>query len=540
LKEVDDPRQDPIDDDSKALERVRPAGDEEPVEPLLLPAPVDQNDQGNIAEETATKVSLKKEQSVLQPQGDLKEEVKETEEMLAEADQSLIKASLEKLDLLRDQVELQAVDVMSDLQRVEPDAAYRISRMRPTEKETFTREMRLLNDDLERLLKQIDENETEIERLGEALVPENLRETADAVVVLVSEIAAAVDEMSLIQARARVEAIAIHPERIDPDIAFEISRANRLDWMNNRAALVDQWRLIQFNAMSLLAGLNLEIDGKLSTTGNNPARFRAPTGEMGGRLRFDAPLTRLIERNNFRQAILDYQQVRRQQIRYEDRIKLSIRQLLRQLELDERNLETQRRAVIIAIRRVDQTRLSLSQPAPPPPPLSADGSIPIVDTAAGQLAPTATLNLIYAFNDLRSSQDALTSIWVNYYATRASLAYQLGVMDLDEHGVWMDKPFEDCSRMSNEEMPLPPPVPQEWLDHLEEIDPPPPLPADAEMKVHDAPGILPSIIARAMPLNTEKSESESNDQTKNKDVLPASAETKEDQPWVDLIPSFLK
>ena len=113
-------------------------------------------------------------------------------------------------------------------------------------------------------------------------------------------------------------------------------------------------------------------------------------------------------------------------------------------------------------------------------------------------------------------------------------------MDLDEHGVWMDKPFKDCSRMSNEEMPLPPPVPQEWLDHLEEIDPPPPLPADAEMKVHDTPGILPSIIARAMPLNSEKSESKSNDQTKNKDVLPASAGTKEDQPWVDLIPSFLK
>ena len=153
---------------------------------------------------------------------------------------------------------------------------------------------------------------------------------------------------------------------------------------------------------------------------------------MGGRLRFDAPLTRLRERNNFRQAILDYQQVRRQQIRYEDGIKLSIRQLLRQLELDERNLETQRRAVIIAIRRVDQTRLSLSQPAPPPPPPSPDGSIPLVDAAAGQLAPTATLNLIYAFNDLRSSQDALTSIWINYYATRASLAYQLGVMNLDD------------------------------------------------------------------------------------------------------------
>ena len=37
-------------------------------------------------------------------------------------------------------------------------------------------------------------------------------------------------------------------------LAFEVARANRLDWMNIRAALVDQWRLIQFNAMALLAG----------------------------------------------------------------------------------------------------------------------------------------------------------------------------------------------------------------------------------------------------------------------------------------------
>ena len=540
LKEVDDPRQDSIEDDPTALELVPPAIDKEPAEPLLLPAPVDQEGQDNTSGEAGEEAPSNVEKSVLQTQPDSKEELKETEQVLADSDQALIKASLEKLDLLRDQVELQAADVMSDLQRVDADAAYRISRMRPTEKETFARELRLLNDDLNRLLKQIDDNEIEIERLGESLVPENLRETADAVVELVSEIAAAVDEMSLIQARARVEAITIEPERIDPDIAFEVARANRLDWMNNRAALVDQWRLIQFNAMSLLAGLDLEIDGNVSTTGTNPARFRAPTGVMGGRLRFDAPLTRLRERNNFRQSILDYQQVRRQQIRYEDRIKLSIRQLLRQLELDERNLETQRRAVIIAIRRVDQTRLSLSQPAPPPPPPSADGSIPIIDVAAGQLAPTATLNLIYAFNDLRSSQDALTSIWINYYATRASLAYQLGVMNLDENGVWVDMPFTDCSRMSAEETVLPPPVPQEWLDYLEEIDPPPPMPEDAGIEALDTPGILPSIMARAMPSVTEDAESEPTDETNSKVVLPASAEVKEDQPWADLIPSFLR
>ena len=142
---------------------------------------------------------------------------------------------------------------------------------------------------------------------------------------------------------------------------------------------------------------------------------------------------------------------------------------IKQMELDERNLETQRRAVIIAIRRVDQTRLTLSQPAPPPPPPSPDGTIPLVDAAAGQLSPTATLNLIYAFNDLRSTQDALTSIWINYYATRASLAHQLGVMDLDENGVWIEQPFSMADWSREDEEPLPPPVPQEWLDHLEQI-----------------------------------------------------------------------
>jgi len=296
----------------------------------------------------------------------------------------------------------------------------------------------------------------------------------------VGQVSAAVDEMSLIQARARVEAIAVVPERLDPDLAFEIARANRLDWMNNRAALVDQWRLIQYNAMSLLAGLDVEIAGDLRTTGNNPARFRAPTGAMGASLRFDAPLTRLIERNNFRQAIVDYQQVRRQQIQYEDRIKLSLRQSLRQLELDERNLETQRRAVIIAIRRVDQTRLTLSQPAAPPPLPGPDGTV-AVEPAAAQFSPTATLNLIYAFNDLRSSQDALTSIWINYYATRASLAQQLGVMELSDDGLWIDKPFSDADRATADELPLPPPVPQEWLEHLEQIHTPPPLPRDFEL-----------------------------------------------------------
>ena len=70
---------------------------------------------------------------------------------------------------------------------------------------------------------------------GETQIELDRRLIADRIVRLVTDVSRTVDEMSLIQARARVEAISIDYEQLDPDAALEIARANRLDWMNNRA-----------------------------------------------------------------------------------------------------------------------------------------------------------------------------------------------------------------------------------------------------------------------------------------------------------------
>jgi hypothetical protein len=516
LKETEDPRKDPLSAGPESITLVPPALEGQPAP---LPPPLSGDEEG-------TSPSIK----------DIRDQLS----------RDVVKNALERLDILRARVEEQAGDVLEDLRIVPDVAAARIAGMTPSARESFQRELQLLSDDHQRLLNQINASEDEIEVLMNGVNEANLDLTSDAIVELVSDIAASVDEMSLIQARARVEAINIVPERINPDIAFEIARANRLDWMNNRAGVVDQWRLIQYNAMKLLAGLDVELDGDLRSTGNNPARLRGPAGSMSASLQFDAPLTRLLERNDFRQAIIQYQQVRRQQIAYEDSIKLSLRQSLRQLELSERNLETQRRAVIIAIRRVDQTRLTLMQPADPPPAPSFDGSAPISETAAGQLSPTATLNLIYAFNDLRSSQDALTSIWINYLATRASLAYQLGVMELTDDGMWIDTPLSTAERAAADELPLPPDVPQEWLDHLDEVAPPPPLPQNADVQMLDGePARLPDVAARALPpVDDDPTGSGAPKPMPTPEsgagVLPASAtEEGPKKTWASRIPSFL-
>jgi hypothetical protein len=99
---------------------------------------------------------------------------------------------------------------------------------------------------------------------------------------------------------------------------------------------------------------------------------------------------------------------------------------------------------------------------------------------------------------MRSTQDAFTSIWINYYATRAALSQQLGVMDLTDEGMWIDKPFALAERATEDEMPLPPAVPDEWLEHLEEIDAPAAIPAKAAAGTGAglAPGVLPPPAAR--------------------------------------------
>lgn len=304
--------------------------------------------------------------------------------------------------------------------------------------------MNTLTGDFTELQKRFAATEESLQGLAELLEPDTRRQTADQLVELVTELAAMIDELSLVQARARLETVTIEPVELEPQEALGIARANRLDWMNNRAALVDTWRLITFNADALQSDLDVVVSGDVSTHGNNPVRFRTPTGTFRAGLEFDGPFTRLLERNNFRQVLIDYQRDRRQLIQYEDGVHQTLRGLLRQLEQLEVNLEIQRRAVAIAIRRVDETRLKLSEPPPP---------------EGAQLGPTAAIDLLTALSDLRSSQNNFMSVWLNYQAARVQLLRELGIMEVDEEGMWVDRPLEAAGKAAPADAPLPPPVP---------------------------------------------------------------------------------
>ncbi len=238
------------------------------------------------------------------------------------------------------------------------------------------------------------------------------------------------ERFALIPAQARLETVAVEPVQLEPEEAFRIALENRLDFMNGRAALVDQWRAIQVNADALQSVLDLKTSGEIRTARNNPFSFRAPTGSFRLGLEFDAPLTRLLERNAYREALIRYQQSRRALIQSQDALHLGIRALLRNLEQFRQDLEIQRHAVRIALRRVDQTQLSLSPPRQPPQP---GQRVPI--------NPTTAINLLSAQSSLLSAQNAFLAVWLDYLAARMRLYREMGVMWIDPEGRWVELPI---------------------------------------------------------------------------------------------------
>ncbi|MEX2307096.1 MAG: TolC family protein [Pirellulales bacterium] len=248
-----------------------------------------------------------------------------------------------------------------------------------------------------------------------------------------TELSGALMELSLLQARARLDAITFEPVDLTAEEGFCIASRHRRDWMNARAALVDSWRLIHFNANDLESNLDLVFSGDIANASDNPFDLRASNGRLRVGLEFDAPLTRLAERNVYRQSLIEYQQARRNYYQFRDRVQRNVRSTLRQLRLDDLNFELRRAAVHVGITQVDLARLRLSEPARPVAPgLPGQPSQP---GGASQFGATVARDLVNALIDLLNVQNDFLSVWVDHEVQQLNLDFELGIMELDTQGI---------------------------------------------------------------------------------------------------------
>ncbi|HJT33821.1 MAG TPA: hypothetical protein VJ783_17375 [Pirellulales bacterium] len=360
---------------------------------------------------------------------------------------------VDDLDAIRRELGGAFPTMRDDLRTLESRSEARMRPMTPRERAVFRDERQKIADRVAQLETRFLQTESLLEGLRERSESDDVSQVADRAVALANNISNLAQEVALVKAAARLESVVIVPVELSTVDALNIARAHRLDWMNTRATCVDQWRLICFNANPLRSILNLTVNGNLGTVGNNPAKFEANNGDLTLGVQFAPPLTRLLQRNNYRQALINYQQVRRGLITYEDQVNFQLRGDMRSLRNFEINFEIQRQAVRIAIRRVDQTREALNQP---PPPVQL-GQIP------SALGPTAAQNLLTSLQALSDSQNNFMSAWLQHYDERIQLYNDLGIMRLDNRGMWIDEPIDKSLAAVEQMYPLPPELPVDWL-----------------------------------------------------------------------------
>ncbi len=298
-----------------------------------------------------------------------------------------------------------------------------------------------LKTDIEALGGRMQEIWTRLESLTSDNVPPSAEHRAQLVSAL-TQLSGELLELSLLQARARLDAITFEPVDLTSEEAFCIASRYRRDWMNARAAVVDSWRLVAFNANDLESDLSVIFAGDIGNVGDNPVRLRGTNGRLRVGMEFDAPLTRLAERNVYRQSLIEYQQARRNYNRFRDDIQRDLRASLRQLGNDELNFELRRAAVHVAVTQVDRARLRLSEPARPVAP-TAPGQ-PTQPGGAAQFGDTVARDLVNALIDLLNVQNDFLSVWVDHEVQLLNLDFRLGTMELDGYGLRLDhdQPFK--------------------------------------------------------------------------------------------------
>jgi hypothetical protein len=352
--------------------------------------------------------------------------------------------SIEQLNDLQNDLERLQNEVASDVEAVAKEftdsknrLAERVNSIEDArDRATFERDFQNLAAGLESLKKQNAADQAKLDQLTRDTTPGREQEALGRTVEQIRAAAGRLQEAGLYQARVRLEQVDVPKVELDFPCAYLIARTNRLDWMNNRSAFVDQWRLIALNANRLEAVLDVQLDGDIGTFGDNPFRFNADTGTLRARLVFDAPLNRVAERNLYRESLISYQRARRNYINYIDTVAWTLRSRLRDLQRLRENLEIQRQSLVIAIRRVDRTLQELNAPFTPPAP----------GAAQTQLSPVLATNLLRALSDFRSTQDNFTSVYFAYEASRMNLLFTLGVLKVDDEGRWIDEPIDEIKK----------------------------------------------------------------------------------------------
>ena len=294
-------------------------------------------------------------------------------------------------------------------------------------------------DNVNRELTQLEQQVSQKE-----LTLEQKRESIDLIETIRARLMKNSQNLQVIQIGLRVEAIVLEPFTLDMDRSVALGMEHRLDLKNELAAVTDARRVVEIRANQLEAVLDLRVEGTIGTSsGNRPFDFRGDESTYRAGLAFTAPIDQVQQRNNYRSALISYQRARRAYMEAEDQVKLEVRQSWRQLEVLKQNFENNRQSVRLAA-------------------LQYDNAVEESTGPAGKGGSSNALNLLEALDSVLEAQDSLIGSWVEYEKSRLNIYRDMGIMEIDARGIWVDDFYQSRAFPPPTEDPhdLPPDRPQ--------------------------------------------------------------------------------
>jgi len=208
---------------------------------------------------------------------------------------------------------------------------------------------------------------------------------------------------------------------IDEEVAIRAALENRLDLKTAQGRVYDAQRAVVVAADALGAGLTFFAKASagsrrgISSATSDDAYLHLDKGVYSGLLKLDLPLERTAERNAYRNSFILLERAVRAVQSLEDKIKLEVRNRLRDLLESRESLKIQAKSVALARKRVRSSNLFLE---------------------AGR---AEMRDLLEAQDALLAAQNALTAAAVNYRVAELQLQADMGVLKVDEKGLWQEE-----------------------------------------------------------------------------------------------------
>ncbi|QDT14400.1 TolC family protein [Alienimonas californiensis] len=322
----------------------------------------------------------------------------------------------------------------NDLANVRSFEEQRLSELDELQQARFSRDLDRDARTLDTLLRGLDRRADELAQVLEELnAPDVTARTkvraANLVGLLRQDLLRDARGAEVVQTGLRVEQLALNPFDMPLEAAVQLALENRLDLMNQRAAVTDARRQLELAANALQGVLNLVAEGNVRTQplfnadgSTNPLDFRVDDSDFNVGVEFDTPLDRVQERNAYRAALIDYQRARRDFIAAEDTVRADVRTAWRQLAVLKQNFETTRQAVRIAAVQFDN---AVEQQFAP--------------TGGGGSRNNSQFDLLNALSSLLGSSNDLISNFVNYERARVAIYRDTGLMVVGPEGLWRDE-----------------------------------------------------------------------------------------------------